>query len=134
MPNISLENRLAIHELIARYSHEVDNYRGAGWADLFLEDGRLIGIEEPLLGRAGLLGQVEKLRSGDTEYRHSITNVYLEPGATDERAVARAYGLVSDWAGNPPVLAIFADYRFEVVRAGEQWKIAELTVNMPYAE
>lgn len=134
MATISLENRIAVHELIARYSHEVDNYRGEAWADLFLEDGKLVGIEEPLVGRQGFLGQVEKLLAGATEYRHSITNIYLEDGATDERAVARAYGLVSDWATRPPLLSIFADYRFEVVRVGECWKIKELTVNMPYAE
>lgn len=132
MTTISVANRLAIHELIAEYSHCVDNYRGRDWSELFTPDGRLVGIDSPLLGREAFVAQSGKLRAGPTEYRHLITNVYLEPGASDERAVAMAYGTVANWAVTPPVMAIFVEYRFELVRQGEAWKIAELRVHAPY--
>jgi len=129
---ISVENRLAVHELIAEYSHRVDNYRGREWSELFLEDGRLVGVEPPLAGRQAFVDQSARLKAGPTEYRHLITNVYLLPGASDERAVAKAYGTVADWAPSPPVMAIFVEYTFSLVNTGGGWKIAEMQINRPY--
>jgi hypothetical protein len=129
---ISVENRLAVHELIAEYSHRVDNYRGQEWSELFIEGGRLIGVEPPMVGRQAFVDQSERLQAGPTEYRHLITNVYLLPGATDTEATAKAYGTVADWAVTPPVMAIFVEYRFSLVKQGAQWKIAEMEINRPY--
>ena len=134
MTALTLENRLAIHELIARYSHCVDNDRGVEWSELFTADGRLDGMEPPLVGREAFVRQSEKLRSGPTEYRHIISNVYILPGATDEQAVARAYGTVADWATVPAAMAIFVEYRFELVRRADGWKIARLLIERPYAK
>ena len=132
MTTISVENRLAIHELIAEYSHCVDNYRGEDWAGLFLEDGKLVGTDNPFLGRQALIDQSDALKRGPTEYRHVITNVFIEPGAKDEHAVASAYGTVVDWAKKPPLMSIFVEYRFELVKRDDKWQIAELRVHMPY--
>lgn len=132
MTGISVENRLSIHELIAEYSHCVDNYRGEDWARLFLEDGKLVGTDNPFFGRQALIDQAEKLKEGPTEYRHLISNVFIQPGATDEHAVALAYGTVADWVHKPAVMSIFVEYRFEVVRHDARWQIAELRVHMPY--
>jgi hypothetical protein len=132
MNTISAENRLAVHELIAEYSHCVDNYRGVDWSELFLEDGQLVGVDSPLVGRQAFVDQSDSLKEGPTEYRHIITNVYLLPGATDEKAVALAYGTVADWAFSPPIMSIFVEYRFELVNLGEGWKIACLHINRPY--
>lgn len=132
MTTISVANRLAVHELIAQYSHCVDNYRGEAWSELFVEGGRLIGVEPALEGRQAFVAQSKRLQAGPTEYRHLITNVYLLPGATDERAVARAYGTVADWAMSPPAMAIFVEYRFDLVKRGDGWKIAEIEINRPY--
>jgi len=132
MTALSLENRLAIHELIARYSHCVDNYRGVDWSELFTEDGSLVGMEPPLVGREAFVRQSDKLRAGPTEYRHIISNVYILPDATDEQAVARAYGTVVDWAASPASVAIFVEYRFELVKRGDSWKIARMSIDRPY--
>jgi len=132
MTTISTEDRLAIHELIAEYSHRVDNYRGEDWSELFLENGRLEGVDPPLVGRQAFIKQSETLKAGPTEYRHLITNIYLPPGATDEQAVALAYGTVTDWAVSPPQLAIFVEYRFELVRREKAWKISQISINRPY--
>ncbi len=134
MTAITLENRLAIHELIAQYSFRVDNYRGEDWADLFLPDGKLLGKDIELVGHAAFVGQSDKLRAGATEYRHVITNVYVEEGASNESAVARAYGTVADWATTPAAMSLFVEYRFDLRKSGEQWKIAELQVHMPYSD
>ncbi len=132
MSGISLQNRLLIHELIAEYSHHVDNYRGEAWANLFVEEGRLLGIPNPMIGRQAFVDKEQDLQRGEKEYRHSITNVYMEPGATDERAMVRAYGLVSNWAKTPPEMAMFVEYRFEVINVNHDWKILEMYVDYPY--
>ena len=132
MTTISVDNRLAIHELIAEYAHCVDNYRGEAWSELFIVGGRLIGVEPALEGRQAFIDQSRRLRAGPTEYRHVITNVFLLPGASNERATAMAYGTVADWAPSPPVRAIFVEYRFDLVRQGDAWKIAEIAINRPY--
>ncbi|TGD71295.1 nuclear transport factor 2 family protein [Mangrovimicrobium sediminis] len=134
MSGISLENRLAVHELIASYSYPVDNYRGEDWADLFLEDGRLLGPDIHLQGRDAFVRKAQDLQAGSTEYRHCISNVVVESESTDERAQARAYGAVSDWATRPAVLSIFVEYRFELHNTAQGWKIAEMRVHMPYAD
>ncbi len=132
MSAISLENRLAVYELIARYAHEVDNYRGEGWADLFLEDGRLISPGAPHIGRQALINQAKSLQDRGMKYRHVITNIYLSDNATDEHAVANAYGTVTEWSRVPAEVGIFADYRFEMVNRDGQWKFVQVTVSMPY--
>lgn len=132
MSELSLENRLAIYELIAEYSHQVDNNRGQDWADLFTMDGQLVGPDILLQGPEAFVKQSRALQRGPTEYRHSITNIYLDRSSNNEQAVANAYGLVSDWATQPATLCIFVEYRFTVVHQGSGWKIAELRVNMPY--
>ncbi len=132
MTAISVENRLAIHELIADYSHRVDNYRGQAWSELFTEDGRLTGMEPPLRGRQAFVDQSQRLHAGPTEYRHMITNVVVQHGATNERATALAYGTVADWALAPPAMAIFVEYRFELVMQQGRWHIEELAIHRPY--
>lgn len=132
MSELSLENRLLIHELIAEYSHHVDNYRAEEWADMFLEEGKILGFQPPVIGPDGFFKQVRWLKRGKTEFRHSITNIYLEAGATNEHVFACAYGLVTNWAEKPAELAMFVEYRFEFVKRGERWKIALLTAHFPY--
>ena len=132
MSAISIENRLAIHELVAEYSHRVDNYDGEGWSQMFTEEGRLVGMEPPLVGRQAFVDQSERLLAGPTEYRHIITNVMVLPGATNESASVKAYGTVADWALSPPAMAIFVEYRFDLVMQDGGWKIAEMEIHRPY--
>jgi len=132
MSRISLENRIAVHELIAEYSFCVDNYRGEDWAALFTEDGCLLGKGIEYRGREAFIRQAQKLKDGPAEYRHVITNVVVEEGSTDEEAVAKAYGTVCDWSNSPARVSIFVEYRFQLKKLGERWKIAEMYVHMPY--
>jgi len=132
MSELSLENRLTIHELIAEYSHHVDNYRVEEWADMFLEDGKILGFEPGVHGPDGFYKQVRWLKKGKMEFRHNITNIYLESESTNEQVVARAYGLVSDWAEKPVKLTMFVEYRFEFVKRGDRWKIAQVDTDYPY--
>jgi len=134
MTAFTLEDRFAIYELIAQYSFRVDNYDGEAWAELFLPEGRLVGADIELVGKAGFIGQTEKLLAGPYEYRHVITNIFIEQGASAGQTVADAYGTVAGWAAKPAAMAIFVEDRFNLVKRDGQWKIAELRVHMPYAD
>lgn len=133
MSAISLANRLAIYELLAEYSHHVDNYRGEAWAALFMEGARLeCPPLDDVIAPQGIVEQARFLQKSRWEYRHSMTNIFLEPGATDCRATVNAYGLVTDWATKPAKAALFVEYRFELVNCDGQWKIAHERVHAPY--
>ena len=133
MSGISLENRLAIYELLAEYSHHVDNYRGEEWAALFVEGARLeCAPLEDVVAPEGIIKQARFLKKSRWEYRHSMTNVYLEPDSDDERATVNAYGLVTDWATKPAQAALFVEYRFDLVKQDGRWKIAHERVHAPY--
>jgi len=129
---ISLENRIEIYELIAKYAHFCDAYESEQWADLFVADGQLVSGATVLAGREVLINRVEELRRNDDGLRHDIANIYLEPGMTDEHATAKAYGIVTSWAKSPPEMTIFADYSFELVNREGEWKIKLLNVLRPH--
>ncbi len=132
MSEISLENRLKVHELIARYSHLVDGGDSRGWSELFLEDAVFGGIAEPMVGRQAFYDRCEGLKAGETEYRHAITNVFLHEGSTDERAKASAYGVVTDWAKTPPMPSMFCIYHYDLVNCDGTWMIAGIEGDFPY--
>jgi hypothetical protein len=134
MATISLENRLLIHEFIAEYAHHVDNYRGEEWAAMFVEGGKLIGFELDVIAPQDVLKLVSELKAGVTEYRHSITNVYLDENSNDDEATAYAYGLVTDWGAKPARLPMFVEYRFNMIRQNSRWKILELRADMQFAK
>lgn len=134
MSSISLENRFAIYDLLARYSHYVDEYNSEGWSGLFLEDGKITGVPTPSIGRQAVYDRCEALKTDPRKMRHSTTNVYFEDGANDEKATVKAYGLVTNWAVKPPQPEIFAIYRYDLVNTAEGWKIAEMNVHTPYRD
>lgn len=134
MSGISLQNRLAIHELIANYSYQVDNYHGEEWAGLFVEGGKLLGKDYEFTAPDGFVRQARWLKKQPMEYRHHITNIFLEDDASNDHAVANAYGLVTDWAQAPVKIDMFVEYRFELVNRDGRWLIAQLRVHTPYED
>lgn len=134
MSDISLQNRLAIYELIANYCYQVDNYHGEEWAALFVEGGKLLGKDYEFVAPDGFIRQARWLKKQPMEYRHHITNIFLDAGASDDHAVVNAYGLVTDWAQTPVKIDMFVEYRFELVCKDGRWRIAELRVHTPYED
>lgn len=124
---IDLQSRLELHELLARYCHRVDHGDADGWAALFTSDGvfevagvmRLQGSEQ-LRAMPGTVTE-----HGGGKWRHQITSIVVEPGATADRATVDAYGLVTDW-NDGGKLVTFTDYRIDMLRVGGAWRIAEL--------
>jgi ketosteroid isomerase-like protein len=95
---MSIEDRLAIGDLLVRYANALDAGDVATVVDCFTADAVL---ESPVIGRiAGhaairaFAGRFAAQRAGGTQFRHMITNIAaeIEPGGM--RARATAYLLV----------------------------------------
>jgi hypothetical protein len=80
-------DRLAIHELLARYCHSIDAARGELCAALFTEDATLetpVGVAE---GGAAIQAWIDErlaLRQPDIQVRHSHLTILLAPLSADE--------------------------------------------------
>ncbi|MFA5496215.1 MAG: nuclear transport factor 2 family protein [Porticoccaceae bacterium] len=125
-PNLSIEDRLDITDLFARYVHTVDSNQADAWVALFTADGvfDIPGLMR-LEGPEQLRGMVATVAAQGGTWRHQITNILAEPGATTDEARVMAYGLVSDWAEGGK-LVTFTDYRVTVRKVEGCWRIAEL--------
>lgn len=93
---VSIEDRLAIGDLFARYMWALDTGDVEGLVTCFTKDGAL---ESPVVGRyAGREGirsfaeRFAQLPASGTQLRHVISNLQIE--AEGERGFARCYLLV----------------------------------------
>lgn len=130
-PKLSIEDRLDITDLFARYVHTVDSNQADACVALFTADGvfDLPGLMR-LQGPEQLRGMVATVAEQGGAWRHQITNILAEPGAAADEARVTAYGLVSDWTEGGK-LVTFSDYRITVRKVEGSWRIAELVATSP---
>jgi hypothetical protein len=88
---LATEDQLAIMQLMARYNHLVDAGDGEGWADLWIDDGRLdTGMGMVIEGgRSALVDYASGVPALVPGARHMMTNVLVD-GEGDE-ATASCY-------------------------------------------
>jgi hypothetical protein len=128
MSALSLSERIAVDELIARYCHLVDHNDGEGWASLFTPEGsfEVVGIMR--------MQGTEQLRAvpgnvaaqGGARWRHQITNIATEAGPRPDTARVQAYCLVTDWRESGKLFA-FSDYDMHLCRPNGAWLIKSAT-------
>jgi hypothetical protein len=137
MTNLSIEDRLAINDLLIRYTTTLDEGNTEGVADCFVADGWL---DSPIVGhhqgRAALLAFAEKtaaaIRRG-ARFRHMITNLRIE--IEDGRVRARCYLLDLVTIDGQTQLLSPGEYDCEVVKDGDRWLFKSRLVRMdrPFA-
>ena len=123
---LTVEDRTAIHDLLARYCWHIDQGEGDAWADLWCDDGSFTGIPEPLQGREALRqmpGGFHAMFSG--KLRHHITNAVVEAGSAADEARVRAYSTLSDWRSGGALLS-FAKANFVMRKIAGHWRIQSL--------
>jgi hypothetical protein len=131
MMGLSVEDRLDILDLHARYCRYVDANRAAKWVNLFAPDGsfEIVG-QMKLEGAAQLAGMPAMLaETSGGKWRHQITDIMIDPGAGPDEALTGAAGLITDWNDGGKAI-MFADYRGMIRKAGGRWRIATLTATM----
>ncbi|CAN5547464.1 hypothetical protein BH11ACT8_BH11ACT8_08760 [soil metagenome] len=122
--------RERVRDLYAAYNHAGDRFRVADLADCFAADGVLaIRGQEPVTGRAAILGLLSGVRRGPTpdeevpQLRHFVANL-LFTDVTPDRITSEAYFQVFTQHGPDH----WGRYRDAVVRTADGWRFAHRTV------
>ena len=124
--HLSLEDDLAIRNLMGKYQWCVDGGDSEGWADCFTEDGAFIGgLPDPYHGREELKKIPELVRNMyQDRMRHLMGSFWAEYGDGQDEAYARFYSLVTTWLDNEdPKLFQCAICTVHLVRVEGDWKV-----------
>ena len=122
MSQLSADDRLAIHELLATYCHALDLGRWEEFAGLFTDDcrldfGSLMGVYE---GREGVRRFSERMQSLGLFMRHYTTNVVVR--GDGERARAESYVLAVTGAPGTSMQTT-GRYEDELVKVSGRWRL-----------
>jgi uncharacterized protein (TIGR02246 family) len=89
--SLSLEDRLDIMELVARYNQAIDGRDAAAYADTFTDEGIFqIAGQPEIKGRERLMRMIERL--GPPNSRHWVNNITID--GDGEGAVMKCYLMV----------------------------------------
>ncbi|MBC2665285.1 nuclear transport factor 2 family protein [Novosphingobium flavum] len=99
---LTVEDRCAIHDLIAEYCHYEDSGDAAGWASLYTTDGRFVGGGNKLAVGYDALLEFATRRWADKpqvhDWVHWTANIVIRP--TAEGAEARSFQMVVECKGD----------------------------------
>lgn len=122
MAQLSTEDRLAIHEIMAKYCQAIDLNRWEEFPSLFTEDcrldfGDLMGVFE---GAEGVQRFTDMMRNLGLFMRHYNTNMVLR--GDSERVQSESYVLAIT---GPPGSShqTTGRYEDELVKVGGRWRI-----------
>lgn len=124
--SISIEDRLAIQDLYARYNHAVDLGDPDGWAACFTSDASFhTEVTGTLRGREALAAFARTLNAQMTT-RHWTNNLLLE--ATDGGARGKCYLILLRLpGGSPATIAMTGIYTDELTREDGEWLFSSRT-------
>lgn len=118
MQRVDAQTRAAVEDLVVEHAWVLDHGDPRDLPDLYTEDGELLGLGEPLVGRAALDGWAQQ-RAELTERvsRHVHTNLRL---TVDDTGTVRGY-----------VMTLL--YRHDGEGAGPTWPFLVLDYSDVYA-
>lgn len=116
---ITIEDRLAILDLSARYNYAVDSGASADWADTFTEDGVFDGPAGHAEGRAELIAFCDGLARDYPGAMHFTDNHLFEPAGDGVRHRCFLSFQVPREGGTDVLLLAYED---DLVRVGGAWR------------
>lgn len=125
---LSIEDRLEILDLAARYSHATDQGDGEALADTFTDDGVFEGAGEPRKGRAAHVAATNARPPG-VVMRHFVSNPVIE--GDGDQATMKLYVEVKNLADEAKPLLVGC-YHDELRRVDGRWKFARRVVEVDY--
>ena len=120
------EDRLAIHELLARYSHTIDRRDYDGWIDCFVPEGTLVSAVGVSTGHAALrtfAANYEASRARLPNARHYMTNIACE--IDGDRATARSYVQITVSEPRGVRIVFTGQYDDVLAKTGGAWRFVE---------
>jgi uncharacterized protein (TIGR02246 family) len=125
---LSAADRLAILEVITRADDAASRRDADAYVELFTPDAVLDGTQGRHAGRQALRAAVGPVWSAEGPATlHLTLNPVIEPGPSDDQAVARSVLLIIDPAA-PPAIRAAAAITQELRRAEGSWRITRRTV------
>lgn len=133
-----IEDKLAILELLAAYSHTLDNGDDEGWVQLFTADAVwesfARGSDTPSIHYAGQDGIREfaaAMRARSTgQARHvKVNTIFVE--LTADLARIRSNGVITHKApGQPPTVALTGIYAETLRKTPAGWRIEKIALHI----
>jgi uncharacterized protein (TIGR02246 family) len=125
---LSAADRLAIAEVITRADDAASRRDADAYAALFTPDAVLDGTQGRHAGRPALRAAVGPVWSAEGPATlHLTLNPVIEPGPSDDQAIARSVLLIIDPAA-PPAIRTAAAITQELRRTDGSWRITRRTV------
>jgi uncharacterized protein (TIGR02246 family) len=120
---LSADDRFALLDLYARYSHAVDANDGTGWADCFTEDGVFVPSTGHIAGGSyrgrAALAALGSDPGREPPTRHWTCNhLFVE---REDHVEGTCYAMRVEIGGDEPVVAAHAVYHDEIVREDGRW-------------
>lgn len=121
---LTVEDRIELAELVARYNQAIDHLDAAAWAATFTAGGTLIvNGAERARGEAELTTYVARRQtSGDPPRRHWSTNLLIDE--TDTGARLLLYVMAFDIGRALGAPYVMGEYEDDVVRTPSGWRFA----------
>jgi uncharacterized protein (TIGR02246 family) len=125
---LSVADRLAILEVITRADEAASRRDADAYVALFTEDAVLDGTQGRHVGRQALRAAVGPIWASEGPATlHLTLNPVVEPGLSDDQAVARSVLLIIDPA-TPPAIRAATAITQELRRTDGSWRITRRTV------
>ncbi len=122
---ITADDRFAIQDLYARYSHAVDANDGAAWIKCWARDGEFVPAVGPTAGTPyrghEAISQFGYSRPDNYQAARIWTGSYLLE-ELDGYVKGTCYGMVIDISGDRPETSAHIVYNDEIIREDGQWK------------
>lgn len=136
--SVSIEDRAAIHDLLASYDWLQNEGEGDAWADLWADDATITGLEAFNFVDIGSREGRRKIPAFSLaqfkgKQRHHHYNILVEPGGDKDTLKAKAYVTADNWTrGRRPMT--FAKEYFTMARLDGKWKIKSMHVEFVYLD
>jgi len=127
--SLTIEDRLALHELIARYAHLLDLGGTHRLGEIYTEDARFIvaALDVDIQGLQALIEFFGATMAQMSTVRHVITNIFTEATGKDS-ADLHAYLQIIDGAAK--AITTVGVYHDNCVRTPAGWRVAVRNVRM----
>jgi hypothetical protein len=123
---LSIADRLAIQELLARYNWSIDLSNGLDFAETFTPDGEFDSPSVRLRGRDELRrfgsGEGRPPRKPEERGQHWLTNIVIDGNA--QRASLKAYLCYQRREGGQITTSSMGFYEDDVVKLDGRWHFA----------
>jgi ketosteroid isomerase-like protein len=126
---LTMQDRLELHELIARYAHLLDLGGTDRLGEIYTEDARFVvaALDVDIQGLPALIEFFGVTMAQMSSVRHVITNIFTDATGNDT-ADLHAYLQIVDGAAK--AITTVGVYHDNCVRTPAGWRVAVRTVRM----